>query len=412
MSDEKIYQLWKDLKNSYYASDYEKTLYLVDEYLKIDSIGINDKVLGIYINSNIALNNYESAKKAIDLTRELFPYYYDNFNLIKKYIACLSFNDATKIIEDQADELCDKDYFNIAKQFLLYGEFDLAKKYFNTCISLTNIKFLKFESLKHIDKINLHLYTNGFIEQDYNYFKYCGRKLKEGHVVYARIKDEKYRESDHLCDKRPYLIWKIDGENISCFPLTKKLKNKDGYNYSYILYGQKYLNFDSDRRAKEVIVHIKDCDIEKIYEEVEEKDFSLVLKSLYQNMYFYNEKRRLEEKEFIDNYINKLEIEIGDVISFLNIPMKTRDLYLIIGVENEEYKVLKLSCEFESNNFEISSYKPIYIKKSNLFFSRIKLEYEKYCRLFKQISYYGLHEDNNVRTEQQDKILENKMVLK
>ena len=309
-----------------YNKNYQEALYLLNQYTKIESIGITDDILNMYIVCNLSLNRLDEALKYINILKKYYGDSNDKTFIIIKYIQCLSFEKAKKILN--SNDFNDEEYLAIAKQFILYSEYFLALHCLKRCISKTNDSEIKSIALKEIYKINEHLEKGKFIKQNYYKFKLSGNKLEKGHVIYANVTDRKYNLSDPKREVRPYLIWKIKEDNVYCFPLTTKMRDKR----DYIIYFQNYLNFDSNRRVKDNIVIIKEKNIEKVIEKLTEKDLTAILESLYSSLYFNNKKEKSARKDFIDDYIENLNIQ--------NLNIQNENIIVMLDKQTKEKNII------------------------------------------------------------------------
>lgn len=373
-------ELIKKIRDSYFNGEYEQALNQIDELNKLNIGIINEKILHISIECKINLKKYDEAMEDLRKIQIQYPNFYNNFQLIKKYIRCFYIENALELINNS--KLTEYQYFNIAKKFLLYGELVLANKYFNYCILKSDNEYIIKECKTYINRIKTHINTGEFIEQSYEYFKTLNNELEVGHIVYGLVLDKKYIKKDPVHDKRPYLIWKIDGDDLYCFPVTKNLKT-----YSYTLYEQDYLNFDSDRRIKDYIVHMKKYNVDKIYEKLNEKDLSQVLKKIYVYVQGFKKEERINRLEFIDEYVKNMSIKKGNVIILYNKEKDLKRYYFVIDIDekNDRYETIELSYCFDNKDFNVLNYEIINIKKTNAVYFVFNLSDYRYEKIKEEI---------------------------
>ena len=377
MTDREKYNLYNLIEKEHGKKNYKEVLILLDQYLEFESIGIDEKLLSIYIDCNIGIGNLEEALKIINLIKKMFPQTYNKYFLAKRYMDCWDFDNAVKIIDNNI--FTDKEYYNMARRLFLYGEYYLARKYFNCCISITDKDYLIEKSNKYIDKIKKYFNDNKFVEQNYRAYKRKGNIIQPGDVIFTLNVEEKYRKLDPYWDRRTYLVWKVAEDSLYCLPLTTKTKNSDGLRYGYTLFKQDYLNFETDYMTKERVVIINECDVEKILEKITVKDFNKVLKCLCKHLCFMEDSEREDNKELIEYYSNSMNISNGDIIILYGKCMPQRKYYYVLSVDKElgKYKTSELKKDKEMDKLFFVNSVPVYIKNNDLIYSVTKLTAEE-----------------------------------
>lgn len=367
-------QLWKEIQNNYYKENYSKTLKLINEYLKIESVAVNTKIISFYIDCNIKLENFNEAVETLDKIQSL-PNFFNKFILATKYVECFEFNKAKEFINSR--HFTDKEYLKLAKLFLYYHQFDIAKIYFNYCSSSESAKIVS-TAKKYLIKINTHINQGIFLEQNYQSFKKDGKVLEPGHVIMANIKGSSYNTSDEKYNTRPYMIWKIIDKTIYCFPLSSKTNSE-----SYILYEQNYLNFDVDGRIKDTIFEIKENDIEHVFEKINNKDFNMIMYDLYFCIYFHDTKTP-NEKMFAHDFIENWNVESKNIISFHDKKTKLKSYYFILEIKEDNYKVVELNYDHINKTFSILNNEIKHISKSEMILNFIKLDDDRKQNLYNE----------------------------
>lgn len=374
--NEEILELWDLLTKSFDDGKYNLTLEYLNKYLNTKNAGINEFVLSKFIDCNIALKNYDEAIKILKLMEKIYKDTCNKFILAIKYIDCFKIDEAKRVIEEY--EITEKGYYNIAKELVLYGEYELAKEYFIKCMSITDKEQYKINCKKNLYKINSHLNKGVFLKQSYEYFKKEGNKLEPGYVIYANISDKEYQEQDPVAKRRPYMIWKVIDDNLYCFPITKRLTNSKGEKSLYLFYEQNYINFNSDRNIKDSLVTIKESEITKVYEKIKPQDFHPIIKNIYPSLYFWPEEKRNKKKFLLDIFAEDMNVQKDDVIIIFDRQNRKKLFYYVLESNEKEYKVLELYNDREYRKFRLIDKEEKYISKDELIFSVIRInEYER-----------------------------------
>ena len=283
-----------------------------------------------------------------------------------------------------------KIYVKIARIFLLYGQIEYAKKYFSKCFEITNDEVILKNAKEQLSKIRRCTAKESFIEQAYDYYKRSGKDLKPGMVVHTKIGIEDSNLVDIKASKRPYLIFKIDGETVYGLPLTTnvdKMRGKD-----YLLYSQNYPNFDGDRRAKDRVVKFDKTNVENIYEIISDFDCENIVKKINRTFLFSEEQNIGYNQILVDEYLKKANPNIGDFVVLSSKEEKQMKFYYIIGNTENEY----IAIELDAHSYAVKSDKQHYILKKTLLFDVVKMTkedqefienqiYNKGKTLFKQI---------------------------
>lgn len=363
-------------------NNYQKALELMNSYLKIDGVGIYDKFLDKYIYCLIKLDLIDEALKNIEKMIELFPDYFDDSFLAFNYIKCGCYEKAESILKHA--DLTDKQYFKTAHTYMLYGQIDLAKKYYSKCLEITDDSELKRNSKEKIDRLTLCVQRNLFIQQSYNYFKRNNGVLKPGYVIYSNYIDFDFQIGDYKFSKRPYMIFKIEEEKIYAFPLTTKINRDWQFNHtSYIIYSQNYLNFDGDRRLKDWVTCINENTIHSVYEIISNYDYNNLMKNMYYIMIRNKVDNNGYNQIFMENYINNLNIHSDDILIVYDKENRKIEFYYLVVDNNTSYYGLPVKKEGQS--YIIMSTIPILIEKNKSIRDVIKLTEEEKLEIKKQL---------------------------
>lgn len=330
-----------------YGVDYDIIHYLVEVLINTNKVNQAYKILKSVENSNIPDEIYKDlcylycyCYKPIEAEEIYFKHNInDNLLLIKIYLQQGKINEAYRIINE------------------------------NTNLSENN-KYKKYKKL-----IENHYKYSSYIETEYNSFIKNGNSLEPGHIVFLNNLSSNINISED--DKklsRPYIIWKIEDNQVYIFPVSTKCDKK-----SYILYKQKYLNSSSDRVVKNNLCQTTIDNILSVKDKVLDEDYKIILESLSQSMYFKNKQSLSNDKKFIDEYLDKPNKY--DIIVFADKNTKKRLYYFIVDINNKEYKAIEIYQN------QILNKKIIKIKKDKQIYRIIKPNEEELKKLLTNTSH-------------------------
>ena len=345
-----IILMMNNIKNCYYNNDYEEALELLDEYFELENVAITDKILDIYIECLINLGKIDNAKKYISLMIEIFPKYYNSYHLGIRYCQCKDIDKLREIIN--LDDLHGEDLYYLGKMCYYNQYYDEAIMLFNKFLLESKNKNLNNETREYLSKIRLFSnQKNVFREESFLSFKLNNKNLEPGYVVH--VDKVRYREDidDPKCDKRPYMIWKIDGDKIYCFPIASTI-NKE---YEYILYSKNYPNIGFDRIVKDNLVCISCKDVTKVIDKINDNDYETVIQNIYKSICCSNERKKRNQL-FINSILKGFNIDTYDILSIYDVILKKRRLYFIIDkdIKNKKYKTIEI--KYNNGEFEIINY--------------------------------------------------------
>jgi len=365
-----ISKLVENILKCYEERNHEKTIKLLDMYVGSGEFGIYPEIINIYINCQINLGMFEEAFKNLEVMDKIFHDFYSPSKLIVKYILCRKIDKAQEIISK--NKLEDLDCYNIGRNYFLNGYYKEAEMYFNYTLENCS-NFYKMRVIQeYLRKIKI--YQEGietFKEQSYVHFKSSGQVLEPGHIIYAKKLSDFSNDLEHNSDpkkeKRPYLIWKIIDSKIYAFAISSQVSKKN----SYILYQQDYPNFTYDRRVRDNIVCIDECNVERVLDKLNDKDYRVIIDQLHRIIFFKLNSNDQLQQFFIDITTKKLNTEINDVIAVKGIDLKT-DLYFILDIIENKYKIIKL-YKIDNDKMEIIDNEIKFIDKNIPILYNIKL---------------------------------------
>ena len=311
------------------TKDYQNNIKIIKRILANDEI--SESILFDFYVSLIKVGEFENAYKILNNIKKLYPQYIDNFMLVIMLLRCNKVNEAKELIEEA--DFNGNQLMKIGITYFTIGQYELSK---NTLEKAREEGFSSYfddiyEKIYYLSEE--HLETNKYVSMSYEYFK-VNNELKPGDIIFVSDVDDYYKSIDSSALNRTYMIWKIEGEKISAFPVTNKIP-KDIRRFR--LFRQNYLNFDSDRSVKEDLVIINKKDVEKVQERLTQEDFSNVLGNIYSGIIVQGDKDKYQMVEpFMAEMYNNFQIEKNDVIVAYNRDEKRAKNYLVVD-QDEDY---------------------------------------------------------------------------
>lgn len=365
------------LKEAYYNNDLNNYQKLIDEYLSY-GYGIDYEMIYFLIRLLINNRNFDKAYTIIKTLEKNI----DNYNIANElcclYCWCYKPEDAERIyISKNLD-----DNLLLIKIYLIQGKIEQA---YNTIIKSLNEK-ISFEQqnkyMKYKFMIDDHLRKGIAIETEYESFIKNGDTLEPGHIVFLKDKTVTSLEilKDSKKNNRPYLIWKIEENDLYMFPVTTKCRDKDNHNKGFTLYSQKYGNNFQDRRLINSLCHTTTDNILSVQDKILEEDYKKILTDIFYSIYFNKNEKIVNNLKFMKEYIGKPNKY--DIIEYVDKNTKEHTYYLVLYIEANYYKVVKIDCK----NYIIIDNKTRIIDKKQLISKIIKPTPEALQELLPQVS--------------------------
>ena len=365
------------LKDAYYKNDIKFYQELIEEYLNY-GYGIDYEILYFFIRLLINYRKFDQAYNIIKILEKSIDNYDIANELCRLYCWCYKPENAEHIyISKKLD-----DNLLLIKIYLLQGKIEQA---YNTIIKSLNEK-ISFEQqnkyMKYKFMIDDHLRKGTSIETEYESFIKNGDTLKPGHIVFLKDKTVTGlgRLEDSKKNNRPYLIWKIEENDIYMFPVTTKCRDKDNHNKGFILYSQKYDKSFQDRRIINSLCHTTIDNILSVQDKILEEDYKILLKNIFCSTYFNQDEQIVNNMKFMKEYIGKPNRY--DIIEYVDKNTKEHTCYLVLDIEDNYYKVIKIDII----NYIIIDNTTINIDKKQLIYKIINPTQVTLQELLPQIS--------------------------
>ena len=350
------------LYETYKEKNYNKFLELFNKYIE-KGYGVDIPIINTYIIVLIKLRKYDEAYHILrKVEKELIADRLIN-SVLNSYIRCFKVEDAERILRDYGTG--DINPLSLVQLYLLEGKIEEAK--LETKIIRKNyiLDENQKERLNKFEKtIYNYEYKNGLIETEYESFIKNGNELEVGHIIFLKKKPNiDYRTSpDAKALNRSYMIWKIDGERLSLFPVTGICKE------GYRLYHQRYPNSMGDRVIKNNSCTTYKDNVLSVKDKVLEKDLKLVLRSIYDSLYYGQKEYQSISEEFIKSYLKK--VECYDVIETVDKESKKHRFFLALEVSKEEIKTI----EVDLMNKKIIGVRPEIILRDTILYNVTEID--------------------------------------
>ena len=360
----------KDLLEAYHSNNLELFKKLLDEYLE-EGYGLSFSILACYIMSLIKERRFDEAYKLTKWIENNNQYSSKDYALFCFYLFCFMPKDAERIYKDHNIKIKEKNY--LVRTYLLQGKIDEAKKLVDEYIK-DDYSFDLIETRRQIDN---HLTKNAYIEMAYSSFIDNGKELEPGHIVYLKQAPESFHtiELDEKRSKRPYMIWKIENNKLSLFPVTANTKKK-----GYKLYAQNYPNSIGDRIIKDNLCFTTKDNVLSVTDKVLDDDLRTVLKNIYYKTYFNSKEAKAANNEFMQEYGK--DIKKYDIIKIIDLNTKEKKCFFVLDIEKDFYTVIEVS----NDNYQVISDKTERFQKDRLIYGVTNLSSEEIETIIKQIN--------------------------
>ena len=352
-----LIELKEEIAHLYKNFEFDKAIVCIEKYINSENAGIYGSLIYMYTMCLIKTGRLEEASACLDITRRTWPYIYTDVQLVEMYIMCDRIDKSEEILRKSPVDA--SLYFFSARSYMLFEHISLAKYWYERCIRVTDNNFFVESSKKYLKEIDNYIYSYEFLPISYMKYKRDYGKLLPGHIFYQNSRIEE--SEDTKSQTRPYMAWKIVDDKVYCFPVCSR---KEKHEFNYILKKEVYPNYDFDRVINDHICCIDEKRIEKIIDKVKPYDYKRILYRLYTVFCHRNQK---DDQGFFFDILNNLDICIDDTICTCDAESKTKNYYIVTGVNEDSYSVNKLikneDGTIERINEELSINKMDYIVK-------------------------------------------------
>lgn len=345
-----------DLVKYYKNKDYESFIKCFDKYIE-DGYGFDLLNICDYIYSLIKLHRENYAYyilKNLVKNNELS----DNFKLIlSSYLYCCTMPiDAINVLESIKTDSYRKDYY-LANNYMLAGRIDESKTIIEKMLSKYSYRAEEINEL--LKEINNYEKYGSFIETEYVCFCNLGGKLEPGYIIYLKdsnkINSLNTNEYNYI-NSRPYLIWKIIGDELYLYPITRKDQV-----YRYELSKDKYLNTPYNRYVKVALCSTNINNVRSVKDRLTIDDFNNALSVSSKAIINCTDLTFSQKKRFFrllnDNINNYEMIKVTDIDE----GVRRITYYFVLEVNDEEYKCVKID-----NKLNVISDEVIYLNKNDI----------------------------------------------
>ena len=360
----------KELLEAYQNNNLELFKKLFNEYLN-NGYGLSFSILACFIMTLIKERKYDEAYKLTKWIENNNQYSSKDYTLFCFYLFCFMPKDAERLYKNKNIKIKNNAY--LIRTYLLQGKINEAQKLVDEYLKKDySIELLELKKL-----IENNLTQNAFIETAYNSFIENGNKLEPGHIVYLKHAPESLAkiEMDDKGSKRPYMIWKIEEEKLSLFPVTTNTKKG-----RHKLYAQNYPNSIGDRVIKDNLCFTTKDNVISVTDKVLEDDLRIILKNIYYITYFNSEESKIANNEFMQEYGK--DVKKYDIIKTVNLNTKEMKCYFVLNIEKDAYNVIEVS----KDDYKVISDKTEKFSKEQLIFGVTNLLAEQIENIMKQIN--------------------------
>lgn len=195
----------------------------------------------------------------------------------------------------------------------------------------------------------------------------------------SRIREE-YKENTTISDSkklnRPYMIWKIEGNDIYAFPITTRLDK-----YRHIISKENYPTRQADRCLKDTLVHLHEHDITTVIDKITTDDYEKSINSMYSSICHCQKGHwSINAEYFMNSILQSREVNVGTIIMYHNPNQNIPHYYYIFAIDyyQQTYTAFEVDGHFlpidkKNNTISIDMnqqilaiiYPETYIKETN-----------------------------------------------
>lgn len=323
--------LHKELNRLYINGQYQEYLDLFSENM-LDCFNMDFTTICRYAGSLIQLHRYKEGYEALNKLEGYCRKDEDKIELAFNYYYCGKCEDALRILSD-VKLLSPRRFYLLAKIYLFKGEIYEAKQYIKYIFHYYPDSEYAKKCYYLMKAIKNNAFKGSFIEIGYDYFTKSGKKIEPGHIIYIKSAEQlecKYIGKDAKDYKRPYLVWRVEGNKLYVSPITHVYNR-----YRYALFLQDYPNSRYERYVINSYCTTTTDNIYSVCDKLKDNELDRVFEFIHSGLYFNEGVEEADKKEFYD-LVNG-EASVGDIIVFAD-DFKTRctkTFYIAGELDNE-----------------------------------------------------------------------------
>ena len=360
------------LIESYKNNDLKTFFVLMDEYMQL-GFGLDFEMILGYVKMLIKNRKYDEAYLILKSLEKDVDKYDIAEELCDAYIYCFKPHDAYNLYNSSEKEFKDKSL--LIKIYLLEGKVRKAKEVLEQVLREGLPTYKRKEILECRSKIINYYQKGQFIETEYSCFIKNGNKLEEGHIVYLKSRPKRILCSlgDQKADRRPYMIWKIDGNDVYMFQVSTKCREKD-----YKLYAHNNYNCSQDRKIKDNVCHTTLDNILSVQDKVRDDDYKIIMKKTVKSLCLGKHAKVGESLDFMNYYVG--EPKKYNIIEYID-SMRDMKYYLVMDVANYGYNVV----EVDIKKNKIIDFKMKKLKKDKGIFKIMRISEDQINKYLEQL---------------------------
>lgn len=302
--------LYRELNKLYISGQYQEYLDLFSENI-IDCFNMDFTTICRYAGSLIQLHKYEEGYQALKKLESYCRKDEDKIELAFNYYYCGKCEDALRILSD-VKVVTPRRFYLLAKIYLFKGEIYEAKQYIKYIFHYFPDSEYSKKCYNLMKSIKNNAFRNSFIEMGYDYFTQSGKQIEPGYIVYIKSAEQldcKYKGKDAKDYKRPYIIWRVDGNKLYVSPITHIYSK-----YRYALFLQDYPNSRYERYVINSYCITNTDNIYSVCDKLKENELDRVIEFIHSGLYFNEGVDEEDKKEFYDIVNGKASV--GDIVVF------------------------------------------------------------------------------------------------
>ena len=362
----------------YLNEKYDEWLELFNEYLD-KGYGVDFETIRSLIIILSKKGEFDKAAKILKGLEKSSSEYELDEEIAQLYFLCRKGKDALRIYNSYKGII--KKYGTLARIYLLNGLIDEA---YNISQKVLLIEPDNDELLEVQYKVENNRKYGSYIETEYSCFLEQGKKLEVGHIVF--LKKSPILCDNTICDikavKRPFLVARINDNELTLFPISTNCREQD-----YKLYSQNYLNSVGDRRLIDEIYTTTKDNVYSVEDKLTERDLYNIINHIYYKLHYR------KDNSSIASFLKYVMGEpcIGNIVELVDKDTKIHRFFYILSKNNNKYNTIEIDYkELEplSGNIRVINNDEVYYSIKRISKSQIELLLYKYYKLLD--TYKGL----------------------
>lgn len=285
-------ELYRDIWKNYQEGNYEKVIKLIEQYMQIPKIGLDSELIYCYAFCLMRIGYEEKARKIYNVFQDVFDEAISNVELASTDIKNKKYIEAKNRLEQVLEKY---PYYDVVLYYLCtieakLGNYEKSGIYLDDLIKVSKNPIL----IEDAKKLLNYYEFNNISDMNYKLFEEQNIPLKPGYIVRVKKGTLAYL---NVPFEKPFLIYKIKGNNIYGFPINFKIKPQY---YIFRALG------DQECQLYPELVSFKKQGIINVDDKITDEQYQLCLEDLYKRYEKYWQSKDVENNMFMTDMKQKV----------------------------------------------------------------------------------------------------------